>query len=81
VSWESSPFDNDNNDPQSPMRREVPCASPPMDEDYDDPQPPKTGANQIKSVKPPDVGFLCVSQKVDTEDTNDGLAVVHKNGP
>ena len=81
VSWESSPFDDDNNDPQSPMRREVPCASPPMDEDYDDPQPPKTGANQIKSVKPPDVGFLCVSQKVHTEDTTDGLAVVHKNGP
>ena len=37
--------------------------------------------NQIKSVKPPDVGFLCVSQKVHTEDTTDGLAVVHKNGP
>jgi hypothetical protein len=52
-----------------------------VDKDYDDPQPPRTGANQIKSVKPPDVGFLCVSQKVDTEDTTDGLAVVHKNGP
>jgi hypothetical protein len=32
-------------------------------------------------VKPPDVGFLCDSQKVHTEDTTDGLAVVHKNGP
>jgi Holliday junction resolvasome RuvABC endonuclease subunit len=54
-----------------------------MDEDYDDPQPPKTGANQIKSVKSPDVGFLCVSQKVHTEDTTDdlALAVVHRNGP
>ena len=39
--------------------------------------------NQIKSVKPPDVGFLCVSQKVHTEDTTDNLAlaVVHRNGP
>ena len=81
VPWASPPFDDDDDDPQSPVRREVPCASPPVDKDYDDPQPPKTGANQIKSVKPPDVGFLCVSQKVDTEDTNDGLAVVHKNGP
>ena len=74
VPWASPPFDDDDDDPQSPVRREVPCASPPVDKDYDDPQPPKTGANQIKSVKPPDVGFLCVSQKVHTEDTTDGLA-------
>jgi hypothetical protein len=34
-------------------------------------------ATVITSDKPPDVGFLCVSQKVHTEDT----AAVHKNGP
>ncbi len=64
----SPPFDNDDDDRKLPARREVPCASPPVDEDY---------------VKPPDVGFLCVSQKVHTEDTTDGLAlaVAHKNGP
>jgi hypothetical protein len=70
----SPPIDNDDDDRKLPGRREVPWASPPVDKDYDDPQPPKTGANQIKSVKPPDVGFLCVSQKVHTEDTTDGLA-------
>jgi hypothetical protein len=55
--------DEDDDDRKLPARREVPCVSPPMDEDYNDTQPPKTGANQIKSVKPPDVGFLCVSQR------------------
>ena len=77
----SPPFGDYDDDRKLPTRREVPCASPLVDEDCDDPQPPKTGTNQIKSVNPPDVGFLCVSQKVHTEDTTDGLAVVLKNGP
>jgi hypothetical protein len=31
-------------------------------------------------VSPPDVGFLCVSERGHTEDTTDGLAHLHRNG-